>query len=173
MKNNNQSYSNNFENKIAANGPKINGGVEMKKKLMILLFGLVTFFALHDSGNAIGSDKLYTKKPMTTEEAYEANGYTSLKKATKEFEKKFNSKINLPKKIPFKVTHKYGKVEEESKVTMEYLGEIFKENHLAVIVSLNKLGKLEGEYKYKLKTVLKYLFEKILIQTFTFLQVCL
>ena len=119
----------------------------MKKKLLILLFGLVTFFALHDSGNAISSDKLYTKKPMTTEEAYGANGYTGLKKATKEFEKKFNLKINLPKKIPFKVTHKYGKVEEESKVTMEYLGEIFKENHLTVIVSLNKLGKLEGEYK--------------------------
>ncbi|WP_071395116.1 hypothetical protein [Bacillus tuaregi] len=123
----------------------------MKKKLLILLFGLVTFFALDDSSNAIDSDKLYTKKPMTTEEAYEANGYTSLKKATKEFEKKFNSKIILPKKIPFKVTHKYGKVEEESKVTVEYLGEIFKENHLTVIVSLNKLGKLEGEYKYKLK----------------------
>jgi hypothetical protein len=84
---------------------------------------------------------------MTTEEAYEANGYTSLKDATKEFEKKFHSKINLPKKLPFKVTHKYGKVEEDSKVTMEYLGENFKDNHLTVIVSLNKLGKLKGEPK--------------------------
>jgi hypothetical protein len=128
-----------------------NGGVGMKKKLMILLLGLVIFFALHDSGNAIVSDKLYTKKPMTTEEAYEANGYTSLKKAIKEFEKKFNSKIYIPQKIPFKVTHKYGKVEENSTITLKYLGECFKDNNLTVTVSLNKLGKLKGEYAYKLK----------------------
>jgi hypothetical protein len=123
----------------------------MKKRLMILLNGLVIFFTLNDTGNAIGSDKLYTKKPMTTEEAYEANGYTSLKVATKEFEKKYNSRVILPQKIPFKITHKYGKVEDDSKVTLEYLGENFRGSHLSIIVSLNKLGKLKGEYEYKLK----------------------
>ncbi|MDQ6600711.1 hypothetical protein [Bacillus salipaludis] len=124
----------------------------MKKKLMILLNGLMIFFTLNDTGNAIGSDKLYTKKSMTTEEAYEAMGYTDLKKAAKEFEKKFNSKIYLPSIIPFKVTHRYGKVEkEDSKITLEYLGEEFKENDLTIIVSLNDLGKLKNEYEHTLK----------------------
>lgn len=123
----------------------------MKKKLMVLLNMLVIFFTLHETGNAIGSDKLQTKKPMTTEEAYEANGYTSLKEAIKEFEKRYNSRVTLPQEIPFNVTHKYGKVEDDSKVTLEYLGENFKENQLTIIVSLNKLGKLKGEYGYNLK----------------------
>ena len=128
----------------------------MKKKLMILLLGLVVFLDLHNTGNAIVSAKIYTKKPMTTEEAYEEMGYTDLKIAAKEFEKMFNSKICLPTTIPFKVTHKYGKVEkEDSKITLEYLGEEFKENDLKIIVSLNDLGKLKNEYEHTLKNGIK------------------
>jgi hypothetical protein len=128
-----------------------NGGNVMKTpKIPICL--LMLFFTLSNTGNAMGSDKLHTKKPMTIEEVYEAEGYTNVKEATKEFEKNFNSKINLPQKIPFKVKYKYGKVEEKnSKVTYEYLGENFSGNQLKVVASLNKLGKFKGGYNYYTK----------------------
>lgn len=122
------------------------------KTLKISICLLILFFALYNTGNAIGSDKLNTKKPMTTEEAYEAEGYTNFKEATKEFEKKFNSKIILPQIIPFKVKYKYGKVEEKNSiVTYEFLGENFSGNQLKVIASLNKLGKFKGGYNYYAK----------------------
>lgn len=123
----------------------------MNKTLKILIFTLVLLFSFHSTGNAHSNSKFHTKEPMTTEEAYEANGYTSLKKAIKKFETKFKSKINLPQKIPFKVTHKFGKVEEDSTITLKYLGECFKNNNLTVTVSLNKLGNHKGEQAYKLK----------------------
>ena len=59
--------------------------------------------ALHDSGNANVIDKFHTKKPMTIEEAFEANGYTSLDKATKEFEKSLIRKYISHKKFLLKL----------------------------------------------------------------------
>lgn len=123
----------------------------MMKKIVFLLLGLVIFFALHDSVNAIENDKASTKSPMTTKEAYESNGYTSLKKATNKFENISKSKVKLPRNIPFKVTYEFGKVESDSRLTLKYLGECFKDNELTVTVSLKKLGKFNGEYAYKLK----------------------
>lgn len=122
------------------------------KTLKISICLLILFFTLYNTSNVIASDKFHTKKPMTTEEAYEAEGYTNFKEATKEFEKKFNSKVILPQIIPFKIKYKYGKVEEKNSiVTYEYLGENFSGNQLKMIVSLNKLGKFKGGYKYYTK----------------------
>lgn len=131
----------------------------MMKKLVFLLLGLVIFLGLHDSVNAIDSDKATTKRPMTTKEAFESNGYTSLKKATREFEKNSNLKVKLPRNIPFKVTHKFGKVESDSRLTLHYLGECFKDNVLTVTVSQNKLGKYDGD-AYKLKNGTEVLIQE-------------
>ncbi|WML38147.1 hypothetical protein RCG19_13020 [Neobacillus sp. OS1-2] len=124
----------------------------MKKILKISMFLVVIFFTFHHIGNASGSNDFQTKKPMTVEEVYEAEGYTNFKVATKEFEKKFNSKINLPQKIPFKIEYKYAKIDKKnSKVTFEYLGENFKGNQLKIVASLNDLGKFKGGYNYYTK----------------------
>lgn len=115
----------------------------MKKTYKISIFLLMLFFTLHNTGNASGS--FQTKKPMTIEEVYEAEGYTNFKGATKDFENKFNSKINLPQKIPFEVKYRYGKVEEKnSQVTFDYLGENFKGNQLTITIRVNSLGKFKG-----------------------------
>lgn len=131
----------------------------MMRKLVLLLLGLVIFFSLHDSVNAINSDKDSTKKPMTTKEAYESNGYTSLKKATREFEKNSKLEVKLPQNIPFKVKHKFGKVESDSRLTLQYIGECFKDNVLTVTVSQNKLGKFNGDV-YKLKNGTEVLIQE-------------
>lgn len=121
----------------------------MRRSLKISIFLLMLFLSFHHTGNAISNNKFQTKKPMTVEEAYEAEGYTNFKEATKKFEKKFNSKIILPQKIPFKVKYKYGKVEEKkSQVTFDYLGENFKGNQLTVTIRVNSLGDFKGEYNY-------------------------
>ncbi|MEK3991985.1 hypothetical protein [Robertmurraya sp. FSL R5-0851] len=120
------------------------------KKISICLSLL--FFTLCNTGYANGSDKVHSKKPMTVEEIYEVEGYTTFKEATKEFEERFKSKIELPKSIPFKVKYKYGKFEEKnSKVTYEYSGEDFSGDFLSVVVTLKTLGKFKGGYTFHTK----------------------
>ena len=127
----------------------------MNNTLKVSIFILLLLFTYHNTNDvyAFGSYKFQTKKPMTIEEAYKADGYTNFKEATKEFEKTFHSKINLPHNIPFKTIYRYGKVEKNSsQVTFEYLGKNFKGNQLKVIIRLNQLGEFKGGENYYTKS---------------------
>ncbi|MCP8970128.1 hypothetical protein [Ectobacillus ponti] len=95
---------------------------------------------------------LYSEKPMTTEEVYEAEGFTSFAAATKEFEKRFHAKASLPRSIPFSVQHRYSRVDgKDSRIVYEYLGEQASGNQLQIMVSLKHLGKMEGGYRTSAK----------------------
>ncbi|MDC3418648.1 hypothetical protein [Aquibacillus salsiterrae] len=129
------------------------------KKILIIAITISLFLILTGFINKEDEKvNIKSKKPMTTEEIYKSMNFIEANKAITQYEKIVDAKVYLPKKMPFKISNKFGKIDDDNRLILAFLGED-KGDVLKLYVNPNK--PFEKNSNFTLKDGTNALIKKI------------
>ncbi|WP_108671419.1 hypothetical protein [Peribacillus acanthi] len=111
----------------------------MKKKITLIVLLLL---AIISNKHVVMAEKI--KKDEIVEN-FTKFGYRDFDEALGDFEQAYERKVSLPKKYPFKVTYKFGKIDNEGKLDLYYYNHTSKQIFKIFISSdINYYDEIKG-----------------------------